>query len=105
MDDIKQMVALTALNEMMQSRRFDICTIRSVAEMLRVIPGGDAYAVLAPLHCIEYSKMPAELREAIPGLIQQVLGVAPAYQFKTLAPLITVTQTQNKGVLHRLGLA
>ena len=82
--DLKQISSMVALNSMMQSSFFSICTIDSVATLLQVNPHGEAYDTLRVLHCISWYKMPTELREAIPELIRQCLGVAPSYVFKTL---------------------
>lgn len=80
-ENLKQLSALTALNSMMKKGHFDICCIRDVAQLLGVDPKGDAYTLLHPLHCIDFAEMPRELREAIPRLIQECLGVAPTFQF------------------------
>lgn len=84
MNDLKQLAALTALNEMMSKHYFDICTIDSIATMLEINPRGEAYQVLRTLHCVHWNKMPQELRDAVPDLIKQCLGVAPVYRFKTM---------------------
>ena len=84
LENLKQASALTALNEMMNKSYFCISTIDKVATLLGVDPKGEAYNILSPLHCIDFDKMPAELRDAIPGLIEKCLGVAPVYQFSTL---------------------
>ena len=84
MDKIKEIAALTALNDMMAKGWFDICVINKVADLIDVNPSGDAYRILAVLHCIHYDKMPADLRDSIPDLVQQCLGIAPIFQFKTL---------------------
>lgn len=81
MDNVKQVVAITALNKMMASGHFDICAIRTIAEMLGVDPKGEAYRTLAPLHCVNFSDMPTELRQLIPSLIKECLGVEPIYKF------------------------
>ncbi len=85
--DLKTLSALTALNHMMEKGWFDICTIDSVATMLGRNPKGEAYDTLRPLHCVHFEKMPRELRDAIPGLIQQCLGVEPIFKFTTLDQL------------------
>lgn len=113
MDDLKQLAALTALNEMMASNYFSICTIDKIAQMLGVNPKGEAYNVLHTLHCIDWAKMPQPLREAVPGLIQQCLSIAPAYQFKgpptrkepELRTIIDVPieQKPKRGLLRLLG--
>lgn len=90
MSDLKQMAALTALNEMMAGNHFNVCTIDRIATMLGVHPKGEAYEVLHTLHCINWSKMPPELRQAVPGLIKECLGVAPIYEFKTARPEVRI---------------
>lgn len=103
MDDLKQLAAMTALNEMLARGSFSICTIDTVAKMLGIDPHGEAYDLLRPLHCIDYSKMPRPLRDAIPDLIRQCLGVETIYRFETLqGQVIDVTPTQKRGGFMRL---
>ena len=106
MDDLKQQIALTALNSMMAGNYFTISTIDSVGKLLEVNPGDSpAYTMLRPLHCIDWNKMPPEVREAVPALIQECLGVAPVFKFKTLEPMVIEVNPEKKpGVLKRLGL-
>lgn len=113
MSDLKKLAALTAINNMLASNYFDICTIDKVAELLNIQRGGESYRTLSTLHCIHYAKMPAELRSAIPSLIEDVLGVAPAYQFATLtpsvidmnpAPAARQEAPAQRGVLRLLGI-
>lgn len=86
-EQLKQLSAITALNEMMAGNHFNICVIDRIAEMLaRPVRGSEAYTILGPLHCVNWAKMPPELRDAIPSLIEQCLGIAPAFQFKTVEP-------------------
>ena len=86
MSDLKQLAALTAINDMLSGNSPSICTIDKVGELLGINPkvAADAYRTLSTLHCISYSKMPPELREAIPGLITDCLGVTPTPQFKAM---------------------
>ena len=103
---LKELSALTALNHMMQQGRFDVCCLREVGELLGVNPKSHAsYAILAPLHCIYFDKMPAPLRDAIPSLVQDCLGVSPTYQFASIKPqVIEVDTPQPKsGFLRLLG--
>ncbi len=87
MDDIKALAALTALNEMFAGTHFSICTIDKVATLLDIHPQRDAYETLQALHCVHWSKMPRELRDRMPELIQQALtnGTA-AFQFELKRP-------------------
>ena len=82
--DLKELAAVTALNAMMAKGWMDICTIRSVAEMLGRDPRGEAYDILHSLHCIHFDKMPPALREEIPRLIEQCLNCEPTHRFSTV---------------------
>lgn len=103
-DDLKELSALTALNDMMEKGRFDICCIRDVGKLLgRDSEGHESFAILRPLHMVAFSKMPPKLREAVPSLVQDCLGVSPSYRFTTLQPqIIDVTPEQPKGGFLRL---
>lgn len=81
MSELKQMAALTSLNDMMQKGYPCICTIDKIAEMLGVNPKGEAYTILRTLHCVHFEKMPPELKSQIPELIKQCLSIEPTYQF------------------------
>lgn len=84
-DTLKKLAATAKLNDMIERGSLDISTVRTVAKMLAIEPAGDAYAILNTLHCVDFDKLADELREAIPALLQQVLGIAPGYEFKTPA--------------------
>jgi hypothetical protein len=101
MTDLKQMAALTALNNMMVKGWFDICTIDAIGKMLEINPRGKTYDLLHTLHCIHFDKMPKELRDGIPDLINECLGVAPVYQFTNLdAKVIDISQPAKKGLFQ-----
>ena len=103
MDNLKELSALTALNNMMAKGWFDICTINSIAEMMGINPKCEAYRILHPLHCVHFDKMPDELRKAIPGLVQECLGIAPIFRFKTMAQkTINVTPQQEPKIKRGL---
>jgi hypothetical protein len=87
--ETKQRVALFALNQMLKGNHFDICTVREVGDMLGVPYRGEAYEVLSTLHCIDYAKMPKDIRDMIPELIQQCLGVEPMKLIEHIAPPLT----------------
>lgn len=108
MSDIKQLAALTALNNMMESGHVSICTVDEVAKLLGIDHKGEARDVLSTIHCVKFAKMPDELRAAVPGLIEKCLGMAPFYEFKTARPevrVIDVTPEPPKktGFLRLLG--
>lgn len=84
MQNLKTLAAVTALNVMMQKNYFSICAIDSVAKMLGVNPKSEAYDILLTLHCVDWDKMPKELKDAVPELIKECLGIVLTYQLKPL---------------------
>lgn len=81
MDDLKRLAAVTALNDMFKKGYLSICTIDTIGKMMNVDPKGEPYRLLSTLHCVHFAEMPQELKEAIPGLIEKCLMVAPTFQF------------------------
>lgn len=106
MSDIKQLAALTALNDMMQKGYVCICTIDKIGEMLGINPKCESHQILRTLHCVHFDKMPTELRQQIPLLIKECLSMEPTYQFAmtVLAPPESVVEPvpQKKPSLLRL---
>lgn len=111
-DHLKDLTVTTALNDMMKKGWLDICTIDKVARLMDLDPKGEAYSILSPLHCVHFSEMPRELREAMPGLIKMCLGVEPTYQFAdgdlTLRKSIQIIDVEpeapkRRGIMSLLG--
>lgn len=105
--DLKMLAALTSLNDMMAKGYLNICTINTIAEMLGINPKGDAHRTLHPLHCVNFEKMPAQLRQAIPGLIRECLSIEPTYQFpspvaKAEPEPVATAQPEKRGQLMGL---
>lgn len=92
---------LTSLNKMLRGSHFDICTVDAAAKALGSIPDGRAYAILRPLHCVHWGDMPAELRAAVPKLIERCLDV-PAHQFQITETTPAGQQRVQAGTLHLL---
>lgn len=74
MDELKVMVATTALKDMLQKGWFSICTIDSINKVTKHIPDREAYDMLHALHCVHFSDMPPELVRGMPLLIHRALG-------------------------------
>jgi hypothetical protein len=74
MDDLKVLIATTALRDMVRKGWLDICTLRKINEITGNIEGGDEMKMLEALHCIRFSDMPAELQRGLPLLIHRALG-------------------------------
>ncbi len=81
---LSHLSALAALNEMLRKGTFYISTVTEVADAIGAIPDGAAMRILRPLHCMKLGDMPAELREALPRLIERCINV-PAHQFQVTA--------------------
>ena len=79
--DLQKLSALTSLNAMMRKPYFDVCTVDTVIKMLGTVPDRTAHDMLRSLHCVNWSDMPIELRDAVPKLIERCCNV-PAYQFQ-----------------------
>jgi hypothetical protein len=88
--------ALTALNNMLKGKYFDICVIDRVIEILGTVPDGRAYNILRPLHCVNYMDMPRELRDELPSLIERCIE-EPVRQFQ-------ITQVKNPDMLRSASL-
>jgi hypothetical protein len=74
--DLRRATVVTALADMVKKGHFSICTIDSCADILGVQSrGSEPYRILRALHCIDFAAMPPIVREALPGLIRQCLGV------------------------------
>lgn len=104
-DHIKQLVAITALNEMMRSGFFSICTIDKVGSLLCLDVRNDSYKILSVLHCVSFSNMPPEVRSAIPGLINDCLGSNDIFQFTDLkTKIIDISPSHKAGGNSVIGL-
>lgn len=103
MTDLKELAAKTALNNMFRKGHFNICAIDDVAKLLDVDPKGEAYTILRTLHCVDYSTMPKELRDAIPDLVRQCLGREVTFQFANLdKKVVDITPSPSASPSQRL---
>ena len=74
MNDLQRMAAETAMADMIQRGRVDICAIRKILEMTGGIPPKSDMQVLELMHCIDFKDYPAELLRGLPLILQRVLG-------------------------------
>lgn len=111
MTDIKQMAALAALNEMMAKGWVDICKVETIGDLLGLnVKTCEHYTTLRTVHCLNFDKMPVELRDAIPGMLQACLSVTPTFQFAAPPPPLPpakgatiVVEMQRRPMLGFLG--
>jgi len=78
---LKKQAAVVAVNTMLASERFSICTVREVCEMLGGDTNCEEYTLLRTLHCIDYAKMTPEIKKAIPQLIMACMKRPDVFQF------------------------
>lgn len=100
-DQLSHLSVLTALNKMLRSSHFDICVVDAAAKALGTVPDSRAYAILRPLHCINWGDMPRELRDAVPRLIERCIE-APAYQFQATEMTAARSTLVQAGTLRLL---
>ena len=80
--ELKQEIAITALNNMMRKSFFSICEVRDAANLLGIPMHGEAYDTLKALHCVDYAQMSPAVRAAIPKLIADVFNRPDIFQFQ-----------------------
>jgi hypothetical protein len=68
------MIVEVSLTKLFKERFFSICQLDSVIKLVGSRKAGDAYNMLCSLHCVDYSEMPAELRNRIPALVGECLS-------------------------------
>lgn len=90
MPEVKRMVVLAATQKLFTKSYFSISDLRNIAEVVGVPTNGGAWAMLQPLHCVDYNDMPPMLREAIPHLVNECLTARQA--------VVIDVQTALKGV-------
>jgi hypothetical protein len=73
MPEVKRLVVQTALNSLFTENFFSICTLDKVMDIIGANDKTEAYKQLRALHCVHYNKMPPELREILPRLVNEAL--------------------------------
>lgn len=82
----------TAMRHMFDRGWFDVCTIDNIVKMRGCHPDPEAYKRLHLLHCVHWNTMPPAVLEALPDLIQRVIG-GDAFNFEDLVRPKPPTQT------------
>lgn len=77
MPETKQLVAKVLLDHLFTKRFFDICNVAQLCELAGRPINTPAYRVLHGLHCVDYQKMPPELLEQLPQLVNECLRPPP----------------------------
>jgi hypothetical protein len=73
-DNLQQLAIATALKNMVEKGRVDICCIREINAMTGRVPDKKAFDTLHLLHCVSFSDMPPDLVKQIGTLIRDAIG-------------------------------
>lgn len=76
MESTKAMVIKAAVKKIFDTNYFSICDLDNVINLVGSRKQCEAYSLLKALHCIDYQKMPQDLRDRIPMLINECLMVS-----------------------------
>lgn len=74
MNEVTRAFIETALRKMLEQGHFSICTIDNILKLTGGVPNKDDYNHLHVLHCVSFSAMPREVREALPDIITRVIN-------------------------------
>jgi hypothetical protein len=75
--DFDKDVICIALNKLVRSSYYDICTVDNLAKVLRVSKNENGYDLLRLMHCIHYSEMGESVADELMEKTFQYLGVTP----------------------------
>lgn len=78
MDRTEELACKVALKRMIDKGWVDICDIDKIGKLSGIPVGSSpAYKTLSLLHCVSFKDMPDELRQEMPRLFIECLGVNP----------------------------
>ena len=63
----------TAVRDLFDKDWFDICVLDKLLKVIDARKAGPAYDMLRLMHCVHYDKMPPDLRDRIPHLVNECL--------------------------------
>ncbi len=69
----RRLVVEQSLNCLLNERHFSICRLNDIADVLGANRNTDAFRLLRTLHCMDYTAMTPQMREALPQLINEAL--------------------------------
>ena len=73
-EELKQQAIQSALRKMFNNKYFDVCTFDKCVTLAGVLVPTEIKNFLEPLHCVNFSDMPKELRGAVIEAITLTLG-------------------------------
>lgn len=72
-DAVRQQIVITALENMFKGAYFSICTVKQCADITGSIIDENTLNLLTPLHCVHWSQMPKDLRQAVYKMVIDAL--------------------------------
>jgi hypothetical protein len=101
--EIKQEVAIIAINKMMTSNFFSICALDRASEVLQINIHGEAYTALNALHCVDFKDMSPALRQSIPHLIAECFNRPDIFQFQLPSQRVVLETANPAAVVEVVG--
>lgn len=92
--ETKRLVVEAAINRLFTERHFSICRMDEVIELTGAQRDSKAYRLLRPLHCMDWSAMPPELRERVPLLVREALQTNQ-WATEAAATVMSVLETKH----------
>jgi len=71
--ETQRLVAMAAMNRLFSERHFSICQLDALIKLTGAQRDSQAYNLLRPLHCIDWSDMDPALRDKVPLLVREAL--------------------------------
>lgn len=89
MTTFEQATITVALRELFEGCHFSICSVDRLGELIGTNPKKHpGYRWLQALHCVDYAKMPREVRDELPQRVMEVLRPG-SLNFEGMAAALT----------------
>ena len=105
MENLDKIIIQTALDEMLKSSYFSVCTIDKCLKVANIKPKQIPYDRISALHCMKYNVMPKELYDSLPQMLAEVFDGYEklTYQLKTpVVKFVTAVPEKPKTLLSRM---
>lgn len=72
---LRGMAVATGLKHLFSEPHFNICQLDSCIAAAKIIPDGEVYRAMRPLHCVKWMDMKPELRDEVFSQVVRMFGV------------------------------
>lgn len=73
----KLKIAEVAMQDMLKSRSFSICTVDNCCRMLNIHPNKEMYDMLSALHCVDFGAMGSEVKNIVKLCCMSIFSEEP----------------------------